>query len=250
MFTLYVAIKASFMPSYKPLQEPRTTWKEKLYASRRLIPVHILLIIVLGSMFAGIATATEAAATGVAGAFALAWWQGTLTWTNFRDSLMSTTRTTTMISFILAASTGLSTAMSFTHMPLELAAYVGAMNLTPFALLMALLLLYMILGCFLDGISCVALTIVIVEPIVRQAGIDMVWFGIFLVLVVEMAQITPPVGFNLFVLQSMTGHNIFRIAKWSMPSFAIMLAMVFVLIAIPGLATWLPEQMLPVTHAS
>jgi C4-dicarboxylate transporter, DctM subunit len=250
MFTLYVGIKTSFMKDYHPDVEPTTSWKEKFIASRRLIPVHILLLIVLGSMFAGLATATEAAAAGVAGSFALAWWQGTLTWENFRDSLMSTTRTTTMISFILAASTGLSTAMGFTHLPLELAEYVGGLNLSPFALLMALLVLYTILGCFLDGISCVALTIVIVEPIVRHAGIDMVWFGIFLVLVVEMAQITPPVGFNLFVLQSMTGHNIFRIAKWSMPSFAIMLAMVFVLIAWPGLATWLPQLMLPVTHAT
>jgi C4-dicarboxylate transporter DctM subunit len=250
MFTIYVAVKASYMTGYNPIQEPISSWKEKLVASRKLIPVHILLVIVLGSMFAGLATATEAAATGVAGAFALAWWQGTLTWENFRDSLMSTTRTTTMISFILAASTGLATAMSFTHLPLELAAYVATLNLSPFMLLMALLVLYTILGCFLDGISCVALTIVIVEPIVRHAGIDMVWFGIFVVLVVEMAQITPPVGFNLFVLQAMTGHNIFRIAKWSLPSFAIMLAMVFVLIALPGLATWLPQQMMPVTHAT
>jgi C4-dicarboxylate transporter, DctM subunit len=244
MFTIYVVIKTKTMKGYAPDVEPVTTLREKFIASKLLIPVHVLLFIVLGSMFAGIATATEAAATGVAGSLGLAWWQGTLNWKNFSESLMSSTRTTTMIGFILLASAGLSQAMAFSQLPEQLAQYVATLQLSPFALLMALLVLFTILGCFLDGISCIALTIAIVEPLVRQAGIDMIWFGIFVVLVVEMAQITPPVGFNLFVLQSMTGHNIFRIAKWSTPSFAIMLAMVFVLIAVPGLATWLPEKML------
>ncbi len=248
MFTIYVAIKASTMKGYAPDVEPATTFKEKIAASKLLIPVHVLLFIVLGSMFAGIATATEAAATGVAGSLGLAWWQGTLNWKNFSESLMSSTRTTTMIGFILLASAGLSQAMAFSQLPEHLAQYVATLHLSPFALLMALLVLFTILGCFLDGISCIALTISVVEPLVRQAGIDMIWFGIFVVLVVEMAQITPPVGFNLFVLQSMTGHNIFRIARWSIPSFAIMLAMVFILIAIPGLATWLPDQMFAPTH--
>jgi C4-dicarboxylate transporter, DctM subunit len=250
MFTVYVAVKASTMKGYAPLQEPVTTWREKLQASRRLIPVHILLFIVLGSMFAGYATATEAAALGVAGSLGLAWWQDTLNWGNFRDSLMGATRTNCMIGFILMASAGLSQAMAFTQMPENLAAYVATLHLSPFALLMALLVLFTILGCFLDGISCIALTIAIIEPLVRQAGIDMIWFGIFVVLVVEMAQITPPVGFNLFVLQGMTGHNIFRIAKWSIPSFMIMLVFVFVLIAFPGLATWLPNLMLDPVHVA
>jgi C4-dicarboxylate transporter, DctM subunit len=249
MFTVYVVIKAKTMKGYAPHEEQPTNWSEKLVALKLLVPVHILLFIVLGSMFAGLATATEAAATGVAGALVLAWWQGTLNWKSFSESLMSATRANCMIGFILLASAGLSQAMAFTQLPEQLAQYVATLSLSPFALLMALLVLFTILGCFLDGISCIALTIAIVEPLVRQAGIDMIWFGIFVVLVVEMAQITPPVGFNLFVLQSMTGHNIFRIAKWSMPSFAIMLAMVFVLIAFPGLATWLPDLMLEPAHA-
>jgi C4-dicarboxylate transporter, DctM subunit len=195
-------------------------------------------------MFAGIATATEAAALGVAGALALAWWQNTLTWQNFTESLMGATRTSAMIALILGGSAALSLAMGYTGLPNSLAAWVATLDLSAFGLLMILLVMYLILGCFLDGISCVVLTIGIVEPMVRQAGIDMIWFGIFVVLVVELAQITPPVGFNLFVLQSMTGHNIFRIARWSLPMFLIMLAMVFVMIAMPGLATWLPQQML------
>jgi tripartite ATP-independent transporter DctM subunit len=245
MFTAYVAIKTSLMKDYKPAVEPATTWREKLAACSRLIPVHVLLFLVLGSMFAGYATATEAAAVGVAGALGLAWWQGTLNWENFIESLMGATRTSAMIAFILAASAGLSLAMGFTGLPNQLAEWVGSLDLSAFQLLMALLVLYIILGCFLDGVSCVALTIAIVEPMVRHVGIDMVWFGIFIVLVVEMAQITPPVGFNLFVLQAMTGHNMFKIAAWSLPMFLIMVAMAFILIASPELATWLPQQMSP-----
>jgi C4-dicarboxylate transporter, DctM subunit len=215
-----------------------------LYATRHLIPVHVLLALVLGTMFIGIATATEAAALGVAGALALAWWQGTLSWDNFIGSLMSATRTSAMISFILLAGAALSVAMGFTELPKLLADWVGSLHLSAFWLLMVLLLLYTVLGGFLDGISCVALTIPLIEPMVRGAGIDMVWFGIFIVLVVEKAQITPPIGFNLFVLQSMTGHNIFKIAGWSFPMYLIMLGMVFVMIVWPELATWLPHQMI------
>jgi C4-dicarboxylate transporter, DctM subunit len=247
MFTLYVIVVAKTDPSYQPMQEPSTTWREKLSALWLLVPVHILLAIVLGSMFAGLATATESAALGVAGALGLAWWQKTLTWRNFIDSLMGATRTSAMIALILAGSAALSLAMGYTGLPNDLAQWVSTLELSAMGLLMTLLVLYLILGCFLDGISCVVLTIGIVEPMVRQAGIDMVWFGIFVVLVVELAQITPPVGFNLFVLQSMTGHNIFRIARWSFPMFLIMLIMVFIMIEVPGLATWLPSLMLPVT---
>jgi C4-dicarboxylate transporter, DctM subunit len=244
MFTLYVMVVAKADKTFQPVLEQSTSWREKLAALWLLVPVHLLLFIVIGSMFAGV-MATEAASLGVAGALALAWWQKTLTWKNFFESLMSATRTSAMIALILGGSATLSLAMAYTGLPNDLAAWVGTLNLSAFGLLMILLVMYIILGCFLDGISCVVLTIGIVEPMVRQAGIDMVWFGIFVVLVVELAQITPPVGFNLFVLQSMTGHNIFRIARWSLPMFLIMLAMVFVMIAVPGLATWLPQQMLP-----
>jgi tripartite ATP-independent transporter DctM subunit len=246
MFSAYVAIKAKFSPDFVPAAEPRYTLFEKLYAARRLIPVILLLVLVIGSMFVGFATATEAAALGVAGALSLAWWQGTLTWQSFMDSLMSATRTSAMIAFILVASAGLSLSMGFTGLPEMLANWVTSLQLSAYTLLLALLVLYIFLGCFLDGISCVALTIAIIEPMVRGAGIDMIWFGIFVVLVVEMAQITPPVGFNLFVLQSMTGRNIFKIAAWSFPMFLIMLIMAFVLIEFPALATWLPKQMSPV----
>jgi C4-dicarboxylate transporter, DctM subunit len=248
LFSGYVVFKALTLKDYNPQAEPITTLREKLHGTRHLIPVVLLLSLVIGSMFAGIATATEAAASGVAGSLALAWWQGTLTRDSFVAGLMSATRTSAMIALILAAASSLSLAMGFLGLPEQLAQWVGSFNLTPFWLLMGLLVLYTILGHFLDGISCVALTIAIVEPMVRQAGIDMVWFGIFIVLAVEMAQITPPVGFNLTMLQSLTGHNIFKIGWWSVPMHVIMVVMVFIMIAFPGLATWLPGKMIPVMH--
>lgn len=246
LFSGYIVLKTKTMKGYAPTPEPISSLAEKLWASRRLLPVFALLFVVIGSMFAGYATATESAAVGVAGSFFLAWMQGTLNRESFSKSLMSATMASAMIALILAAASGLSLAMGFLGLPEALAAWVGSLNLSAFWLIMCLLVMYIVLGCFLDGISCVALTIAIIEPMVRQAGIDMIWFGIFVVLVVEMAQITPPVGFNLFVLQQMTGHDMFKIALWAFPQFVIMIGMVFVLIAFPALATWLPQQMIPV----
>ena len=249
MFSAYVAVVALSLKDYKPDQEPQVGWREKLNGARRLIPVVALLLVVIGSMMFGIATATEAAAVGVVGALLLALGQGTLTRSMFTNSLMSATRTSVMISMILVAAGSLSLAMGYLRLPEALAQWVDTLHLSAFWLLMGLLVLYTILGHFLDGISCVALTISIVEPMVRHAGIDMIWFGIFMVLVVEMAQITPPVGFNLTVLQSMTGHDMFKVGWWSVPMHAVMLVMVFVLISFPQLATWLPKLMIPVHGA-
>ena len=246
MFSAYVAFKAMTMKGYNPAVEPPVSWKEKLNGTRRLIPVILLLTLVIGSMMIGLATATEAAAVGVVGSFLLAHLQGTLNSQMFMTSLMSATRSSVMISLILVSAGSLALAMGYLRLPEMLATWVDGLQLTPFWLLMGLLVLYTILGHFLDGISCVALTISIVEPMVRHAGIDMVWFGIFMVLVVEMAQITPPVGFNLTVLQSMTGHDMFKVGWWSVPMHVIMLVMVFILIQFPEIATWLPKQMMPV----
>jgi tripartite ATP-independent transporter DctM subunit len=194
-------------------------------------------------MYAGFATATEAAAIGVIGALVLAAWQGSLTWSTFIDSLMGATRTSAMIALILAGAAFLTLSMGFTGLPRAIAEYIASMELSRFELLMALLVFYIVIGCFLDGISAVVLTMAVVEPMVRAAGIDMIWFGIFVVIVVEMAQITPPIGFNLFVLQGITRHEMGYISKAALPMFAIMVAMVFVLIAVPELATWLPDNM-------
>jgi tripartite ATP-independent transporter DctM subunit len=242
LFMGYVGIISRISPSYRPDPEPVMSLREKLANSRFLIPVLVLIFFVIGSMYLGYATATEAAAIGVIGALVLAATQGSLSFQTFGASLMGAMRTSAMIALILAGASFLSLSMGFTGLPRDLANWINAFGLSKFQLLMALLVFYIVLGCFLDGISSVVLTIAVVEPMIRQAGIDIIWFGIFIVVVVEMAQITPPIGFNLFVLQGMTGHEMNFIARAAFPMFLIMVAMVFILIGFPDLATWLPEN--------
>lgn len=243
MFMGYVAAYSVFSKGWKPTAEVAMSFSEKLSNSRFLLPVILLILVVIGSMYTGIATATEAAAFGVIGSLALAAGQGSLNWTSFRESLMGATRTSAMIMLILAGAAFLKLSMGFTGLPRALADGIAVMELTRFQLLMALLVFYIILGMFLDGISSVVLTMAVVEPMVREAGIDLIWFGIFVVVVVEMAQITPPIGFNLFVLQGMTDHEMGYIAKAALPMFLIMVVMCFVLIWFPDLALWLPEKL-------
>ncbi len=243
MFMGYVAIWSLVRRHEVPPAEARMSLAAKFKNSRFLIPVILLILLVIGSMYLGVATATEAAAFGVIGSLILAASQGSLNFGTFIESLMGATRTSAMIALILAGAAFLSLSMGFTGLPRGLANWIGSMELSPTVLIFALMIFYIIIGCFLDGISSVVLTMAVVEPMIRQAGIDLIWFGIFIVVVVEMAQITPPIGFNLFVLQGMTHHEMNYIARAAVPMFLIMVAMVFVLIAFPDLATWLPENM-------
>ena len=243
MFMSYVAIYSKVSKKFTPLAEPTMSFSEKVVNSRFLIPVILLITVVIGSMYLGYATATEAAAFGVIGSLLLATGQRSLNWSTFTQSLMGATRTSAMIALILAGAAFLSLSMGFTGLPKALAEWIAVLELSRFELLMVLLLFYIIIGCFLDGISSVVLTMAVVEPMIRAAGIDVIWFGIFIVVVVEMAQITPPIGFNLFVMQGMTKHEMGYISKAAIPMFLIMVLMVFVLIAVPELATYLPENM-------
>jgi len=243
MFMAYVALWSFVKPSQVPTISARMPFREKVRESRFLIPVLVLIAVIIGSLYLGFATATEAAAFGVIGSLLMAAGQGSLNWQTFIGSLLGATRTSAMIALILAGAAALSLAMGFTGLPKALAGWIDEWGLSPFTLLIALMIFYIILGCFLDGISSVVLTMAIVEPMIRQAGIDIIWFGIFIVIVVEMAQITPPIGFNLFVMQGLTGHDMGYIAKTALPMFAIMVLMVFVLIFFPELATYLPENM-------
>ncbi|MCA8933017.1 MAG: TRAP transporter large permease subunit [Rhodospirillaceae bacterium] len=205
-----------------------------------LVPVLTLIAAVIGSIYTGVATATEAAALGVLGSLVLSAAQRSLTLSSFRESVLGSVRTTAMIMFILMGSTFLSLAMGFTGIPRALAEGIGAWNLSPLALIAMLTVFYILLGCFLDGISSIVLTMAVIEPLVRAAGFDMLWFGVYLMIVVEMAQITPPIGFNLFVLQGMTGRDIGFIAASAFPMFLIMCAFIVLLVLFPGMATWLP----------
>ncbi|MCE2969834.1 MAG: TRAP transporter large permease subunit [Burkholderiales bacterium] len=226
-----------------PPADIKLTFAQKLAESRHLIPVVLLIGAVLGSIYAGIATATEAASLGVVGALLLGVFQRTLSWRAFVDSLMSATRLYCMIALILAGSSFLSLSMGFIGLPRELAEAIGALNLSPFALILLLMVFFIVLGCFLDGISMVVLTMAVLVPTLQATGIDLLWFGIFIVLVVEMAQITPPVGFNLFVMQGMMHKQINEIARAAFPYFLMMVFAVLAIWFFPELVTYLPAQM-------
>lgn len=238
IFMGYVMIRAKLNPSLVPAAEERVPFKEKVWRSRYLIPVALLIMLVLGSIYGGVATPTEAATLGVVGALILAAVTRSLTFESFGESLMAAVRTSCMIGFILAGAAFLSIAMGFTGIPRVLAGQVNAWELSPYALLLVLTLLYIFLGCFLDGVSMMVLTISVVVPMVQAAGIDLIWFGIYIVLVVELAQITPPVGFNLYVLQSLTGRDILRVTRATMPFFFLLLLALVIITIFPQIVLW------------
>jgi len=243
LFVGYVVIWALANPRAIPAEDQHFSFREKLSRSRRLIPVMALIAGVIGSIYAGIASPTDAAAVGVVLALALAGAQGSLTRTVFLDGLMGATRTSCMIAFILAGAAFLTVAMGFTGIPRMLAEWIGALGLSQVELLAALTVFFVVLGMFLDGISVVVLTTSVVMPMVQAAGIDPLWFGIYIVIVVEMSQITPPVGFNLFVLQALTGRSIMVVAGAALPFFLLMAAALAIIMAFPGVVTWLLNRM-------
>jgi tripartite ATP-independent transporter DctM subunit len=243
LFMAYTIGWSLLHPDQIPPADQNMTFLQKLDASRNLIPVISLITAVLGSIYTGLATATEAAGLGVVGAMVIAAIQGEMNWKNFRDSLLGATRLYCMIALILAGAAFLTLAMGYIGLPRHLAEWIGGLGLSPLALVMALMAFFIILGCFLDGISIIVLTMGILLPTIEKAGIDLIWFGIYVVLVVEMAQITPPVGFNLFVLQGMTKKEITWLARHSMPMFFLMVGAVLLIYFFPGIITWLPQHM-------
>jgi C4-dicarboxylate transporter DctM subunit len=243
LFMGYTIIWALANPGKIPPADARMSFGEKVYVSRHLIPVVLLIAAVLGSIYLGIATATEAAALGVVGSLILSAVQGSLNVKVFSQSLMGATRLYCMIAFILAGAAFLTLSMGYIGLPRRLAEFISGLGLSQFWLLFWLMVFYIVLGCFLDGISMVVLTMGVILPTIQKAGIDLLWFGIFIVLVVEMAQVTPPVGFNLFVLQGMTRREITWIGKVALPFFFLMIAAVLLVYLFPGLIRWLPEQM-------
>ncbi len=237
IFMTYIAIRAKLNPSLAPKEKNNYSFLEKLIAGRHLFPVVGLIVCVLGSIYGGYATPTEAATIGVCGALLLAWFTKTLTLKSFFDSLMGAVKTSCMINFIIVGAAFLSVAMGYTGIPKQLGEIVNQYELSQISLLIILTILYIFLGCFLEGTSMMVLTASVVLPMVQTAGIDLIWFGIYTVIVVEMAQITPPVGFNLFVLQGMTGRNILKITKAAMPFFFLMLLGIIILVIFPQIVT-------------
>jgi C4-dicarboxylate transporter, DctM subunit len=243
LFSGYIAVWALLNPTKVPAASRSYSFLEKIRESRHLIPVVLLIAAVLGSIYAGIATATEAAAVGVVGALALSAVQGSMSWQTFKESLLGATRLYCMIALILMGAAFLTLSMGYLGLPRALAEFINGLGLSQFALIVALMFFYILLGCFLDGISMVVLTMGVILPTVTGAGIDLIWFGIFITLVVEMAQITPPVGFNLFVLQGMTKKELTYIARVTLPMFFLMIGAVLLIYAFPALVTYLPSNM-------
>ena len=243
LFMAYIMIWALLNKDKMPPPEPVLPLLEKIKRLRLLLPTVLLIVAVIGSIYTGVATATEAATLGVVGSLLIAMFTGSLNWTNFKESLMSATRTSCMIGFIIASAAFLSVVMGYAGIPRALAKWIGEFNLSPYELIFALTILFLILGCFLDGISMVVLTTAVIMPMVEAAKIDLIWFGVFIVLVVEIAQITPPVGFNLFVVQGLTGKNIVYVAKAVLPFFLVLLLGIIILTIFPEIVTWLPSNM-------
>jgi tripartite ATP-independent transporter DctM subunit len=243
LFSGYIVVWSLLNKDRIPAAGATTAFGAKLWGTRRLLPVVLLIGAVIGSIYAGFATATEAAAVGVLGALVIAATSGMLSRRTLVDSLLGAVRTSTMIFFILLGAAFLTSSMSFTGLPAALATWIADANMPAWALIGALMVLFIVLGCFLDGISIVLLTTSVILPAVQAAGIDLIWFGIFIVLVVEMAQITPPVGFNLFVVQNLTGKDIFTVAKAALPFFLLMVIAVVMVTVFPQIALALPQAM-------
>jgi tripartite ATP-independent transporter DctM subunit len=241
LFSGYIAWWSLRHPDQVPAADPPTTFLEKIKLSGQLIPCTLLIVFIVWVLVAGWATATECAAFGVLGSLVIAAWGRSLTFQNFWEGLMGATRTSCMIMFILAGAAFLTKTMAFTGVPRELAEWVNAMNLSPYALIGCLVVVYLILGTALDGISMIVLTAAVVLPMIQKAGFDLIWFGIFIILLVEIAEVTPPVGFNLFVLQNMTGKDSNLIAKAALPFFGCLVLCIALITLFPQIVTILPD---------
>jgi C4-dicarboxylate transporter, DctM subunit len=245
LYSGYILLWSLANPDKTPPREPPTSFGHKVRETGRLLPVLLLILFIFLALIFGWATATECAALGVLGALILAALSRTLTWATFRDSVLAATRLTCMIMLILAGAAFTTAAMAFTGIPAALAAWVEAQQLSPYTLIAALTVMYIILGCLIDGISMIVLTVVIVLPMVKQAGFDLIWFGVYLIILVEMAQITPPVGFNLFVLQNMSGRDSFTVARAAVPFFFLLVVAVAIITIFPQIALYLPRLAFP-----
>jgi tripartite ATP-independent transporter DctM subunit len=245
LYSGYIAVWALLNPKKQPPAEPPMSFRQKLRESAQLIPTSLLILLVFAALLFGWATATECAAWGVMGSLAIAWWHRMLSWDSFWQSVMGATRVTCMIMLILAGASYMSTSMAYTGVPQALAAWVGSFNLSPYSLIAALTVMYIVLGTALDGISMIVLTTAVVIPMIKTAGFDLVWFGIFVVLVVEMAEVSPPVGFNLFVLQTMSGKDSNFVAKASLPFFFLLVLAVAIITVFPSIVMVLPRMAFP-----
>ena len=243
LYSCYVIIISIWNSSVAPPDRDKPGLKDAAIGLFNLIPIAMLIFIVLGSIYSGLATPSEAAAVGVVATMVMVILTGQFTKDVFFSTLVSAVQTSCMIAVILIAAAFLSTAMGFLHVPQDVAKAIGVMNLSPYALIAILAVFYVLLGMFLEGISITVMSLPITLPLILAAGFDPIWFGIFLVIMVELAQITPPIGFNLFIIQGLTGTSIMKIAVAAAPFFVLMCIGVVLLIAFPEIALWLPNAL-------
>lgn len=243
LYMSYIVLRGIINPGITPSASGFYTWKDRFGSLPEILPVMILMLMVLGTIYTGWATPTEAAAIGVAGAILIGLFSRTLTWQSFKESLKGSTRTTCMMCLIVLGASYFSSAMGYLGIPRAMAMAVANWGLSPYALIFALTILYIILGCFLDGGSIIVITLPITLPLVQGAGFSPIWFGIFLVIMAELCQITPPLGFNLFVLQKETGLDITYIIRSAIPFFLLLLLTVSIITLFPQIALWLPSRM-------
>jgi tripartite ATP-independent transporter DctM subunit len=244
LFMVVIVVWAKLDPSIAPSDERRYTWPERLAATVDLLPSIALILGIIGSMYLGLATPTEAAAIGVVGALAVSAWYRSLTWPTTKDAFLGAVTTSSMIGLIAVAATFVSVAMGYLGIPRFVATQFTALGLSKYELILALVVLYLVLGCFLEGFSTIVLTLPVTLPLIKAAGFDPLWFGIFLTILIETAQITPPVGFNLFVIQGITGEKITAVAFAALPFLAVLVAMALLITAFPGIVSFLPNTMI------
>lgn len=243
LYSGYIAARALADPANAPKPERQFGWGDRLRGLLDLAPVVALIFIVLGGIYTGFATPSEAAALGLGATMVMVALMGQLTWRVFRVALLGAVRTTCMVISILVAANFLSSAMAYLHIPQEIAAGIALLELSPYGLIFVLSIFYIILGLFLDGMSILVMSLPITLPLILTQGFDPVWFGVFLVIMTELAMITPPIGFNLFVIQGLTGHPIGRIAVASMPFFLLLCVATVIITAYPEIALWLPSAL-------
>ena len=243
LYSGYIGLRATMNPALAPRGTDEFTAIDRLKGLLDLMPVTVLVIVVLGSLYSGIATPSEAAVVGFLGALLMVLFTGQLTWKIFVESIAGTIRITTMGISILVAANFMSSAMAYLHVPQEIAKFIVSLGLSPYVLILLVAAFYVILGLFLDGLSIMVMTLPITLPLVVSVGFDPVWFGVFIVIMIELGLVTPPIGFNLFVLQVMTGHKLGFIARAAFPFFLLLCVAAVIITAFPEIALWLPDAL-------
>lgn len=243
-FIIYIALRTTFNPQLVPRKEIHVSWRERFHSLLSILPIFLIMFLIFGGIYFGVATPTEAAALGVGGALVVAFLNGQLNWSMLRLSLQETVKTNCMILFIVVGAQIMSFALVTAGIPRGLVALITSLPVKPWVILLFICLMYLLLGCFMDAISLMLLTLPVVYPIMISLGYNPIWFGVVLVILLEIGLITPPVGMNLFVIQGLAQCPLAEVARGALPFVLIMLLMILMLATSPSLALWLPSRMM------